>query len=57
MRGHGDLPSVWYYILYYISKVIVTSWSEMVGDIFGEVAHIANHVIRMVKWKAVKMGS
>jgi len=29
----------------------------MVGDIFGEVAHIANHVIRMVKWKAVKMGS
>jgi hypothetical protein len=29
----------------------------MVGDIFGEVAHIANPVIGMVKWKAVKMGS
>jgi hypothetical protein len=38
MRGHGDLPSVWYYILYYISWEVMVTYPQS-GITFSTISH------------------
>jgi hypothetical protein len=38
MRGHGDLPSVWYYILYYISWEVMVTYPQS-GITFYTISH------------------